>query len=439
MQSHAAMSWHNESVVNPNSTSGIGQLLAETSLIDLHHHKYSHKLWPPTYNCGTNTIGIMCIGSLEFMAALTAASILPFGIPIYLSSDHRALLLDFNSKILFDYKPPPKLFIYLCGVNSNAQPTVTKYSKLIGMGCNHADINACITAIKQLPNLNDHDQSILNDIDKTVTTILMEADCRCRRFNAYPWSPELHLAFLEYQYWSLQLSKLGTKQSYEAAYNKIILILLKDTKLELNQRQYAADSIKPARNLRVLCQLAQIKCREFLNSLLKAATATKNKDKKSDTWIETGQGKTLLLLNGMANPTSIHTRQNLGAFNTLLRGSYPMDTSHWQRNYGGTPSSAQQKSLPPSSQYTIHATTTFGPLGIQWTHTVQPTNFQQQTHPTGISNWQTDLTFMQTPTQPLNTLQELWTPTQLWSLNAWDPMVARMNNDITIWLPPWHV
>jgi len=43
---------------------------------------------------------------------------------------------------------------------------MTKYSKLKGMGCDHADINACIMAIEQLPNLNDHDQSKLNGIDK---------------------------------------------------------------------------------------------------------------------------------------------------------------------------------------------------------------------------------------------------------------------------------
>jgi len=84
----------------------------------------------------------------------------------------------------------------------------------------------------------------------------MAADYRCCRFNAYPRSPELHEAFLEHQYWSLQLSELWTKQSYEAAYNNII-ILLKDTKLELNPLEtISSQQCQAHQKLRELCQLA---------------------------------------------------------------------------------------------------------------------------------------------------------------------------------------
>jgi len=97
----------NESVINPNPTTGISRLMAEMDLVDLHHHKHPHKPRLSTYNRGTNTIDI-CVGSPEFVTAMTAASILPFGIPIYLPGDHRALLLDFDSTILFGHAPPPK-------------------------------------------------------------------------------------------------------------------------------------------------------------------------------------------------------------------------------------------------------------------------------------------------------------------------------------------
>jgi len=96
----------NENIINPNPNQGIGCLLAKTDLIDLHHHWYPHLRRPSTYNRGTLTIDI-CLGSPEFAAAMTAAMLLPFGIPIHLSGDHRALLMDFDSCVLFGHAPPP--------------------------------------------------------------------------------------------------------------------------------------------------------------------------------------------------------------------------------------------------------------------------------------------------------------------------------------------
>jgi len=100
----------NENVTNP-TTKGLGCLMAETDLIDLHYHRYPHRLCPSTYNRGSQTIDI-CMGSPEFVVAMTAATILPFGIPIHLTGDHRALVLDFNSSILFGHKPPPSHYLY---------------------------------------------------------------------------------------------------------------------------------------------------------------------------------------------------------------------------------------------------------------------------------------------------------------------------------------
>jgi len=114
----------NENVINPNLTQGIGRILTETDLFDLHHHHHPHHPRPATYNRGNNTIDV-CMGSPEFVASMTAAAILPFGIPVQLTGDHRALILDFDSRILFGHKPPPSRYIYNRGVNSNAAPTVT--------------------------------------------------------------------------------------------------------------------------------------------------------------------------------------------------------------------------------------------------------------------------------------------------------------------------
>jgi len=76
----------NEKVTNP-TIQGIGRLAAEMDLIDLHYHQYPHRPCPSTYNRGTQMIDI-CMGSPEFVAALTATTILPFAIPIHLTGDH---------------------------------------------------------------------------------------------------------------------------------------------------------------------------------------------------------------------------------------------------------------------------------------------------------------------------------------------------------------
>jgi len=92
----------------------------------------------------------ICIGSPEFMAAITHTAILPFGIPEHLTEDHRALTLDFDCRIRFGCEAPNQQFIYHHGVQSNAIPTVTKFSKLVREASNLAEISTCIMTIKNL-------------------------------------------------------------------------------------------------------------------------------------------------------------------------------------------------------------------------------------------------------------------------------------------------
>jgi len=79
---------------NLNPTTGIGHIAAETDLVDLHYYKYPTQPCPPTCNRDMITIDI-CLRSPEFVDALLTTSILLFGLLVYLSGDHRALILDF--------------------------------------------------------------------------------------------------------------------------------------------------------------------------------------------------------------------------------------------------------------------------------------------------------------------------------------------------------
>jgi len=88
----------NNDVTCINPKKGIGQLLSKTDLIDLHHFKYPHDPCPPTYVHRQLTLDF-CISSPEFVNSLVEAAILPFGLPIHLTGNHRVLFLDFNSRV----------------------------------------------------------------------------------------------------------------------------------------------------------------------------------------------------------------------------------------------------------------------------------------------------------------------------------------------------
>jgi len=90
----------NDDVSRTDPHSGIGQIAAETDLTDLHKHKFPTHPRPATHTRGSLTIDI-CLGSPEFLQALANASILPFGLPTHIHGDHRTLIVEFNSHMLF--------------------------------------------------------------------------------------------------------------------------------------------------------------------------------------------------------------------------------------------------------------------------------------------------------------------------------------------------
>jgi len=268
----------NENVINPNLTQGIGRILTKMDLFDLHHHRHPQHPRLATYNQGNNTIDV-CMGSPEFIASMTAAAILPFGIPVHLTGDHWALILDFDSRIVFGHKPPPSQYIYNQGVSSNAA-TVTQFSKIVGTQCDLYDIHSCITAIEDVDHLTPADEVTLNTIDRDLTTILTKADQQCHQFQDYPWSLTLHQAYIEHHYWTFQLSEFKMERSYAASYERL-QPLLKDVDLNITPPATISSKQQQARQkLREIHRTAVTKRKEHLNTLIQAARATKNKARK---------------------------------------------------------------------------------------------------------------------------------------------------------------
>jgi len=92
--------------------------------------------------------------------SLVEAAILPFGLPTHLTSDHRALLLDFDSKVLFGNAAPPLYIAQRRSVYSNTIPLVTKFSQMVGEGCDEANLNDQIRDIKALATLVSTSQGV---------------------------------------------------------------------------------------------------------------------------------------------------------------------------------------------------------------------------------------------------------------------------------------
>jgi len=57
----------------------------------------------------------------------------------------------------------------------------------------------------------DHDQTLLDKINADLTQILVGADQQCHPYHNYPWSPDLHQAYLDDQFWVISLGKKCTK------------------------------------------------------------------------------------------------------------------------------------------------------------------------------------------------------------------------------------
>jgi len=57
--------------------------------------------------------------------------------------------------------------------------------------------------------MDNHKQ--LEQLDCEIMQILVKADKKCNQYQDAPWSLELHQAFLQHQYWYVQLTAFKTK------------------------------------------------------------------------------------------------------------------------------------------------------------------------------------------------------------------------------------
>jgi len=269
----------NEDVVKMTKKKGIGRLSAETDLVDLLQYRHPDCPRPATHNRGSKTIDA-CYGSPEFLPALRGTTLLPFGIPEILSGDHRTVIVEFDSDILFGITNTTIRPTYVRGVNSQAQPTVTKFCRVALKAHDRLKISARISELESKHNLNQNERELMDAIDYDLTQCLTTADQKCRQYSTNPWSPKLHRTYMEHRFWNVQLTVYRTERPHAQALQNLRKNLTPEATTLLPDETVSIRLRKSRHKLRLIRKEAETKRREFLNTLLQAAKHTNNKQRQ---------------------------------------------------------------------------------------------------------------------------------------------------------------
>jgi len=207
-----------EDTADPDPDTGISYILSHTWLIDLHWHHHPHTITPAIHNWGHLTINV-CLSTKVFADAILGAWYLPFGILVTMTGNHRALGLDSNIDMLLGNKNPDPEPIPSHGVYSNDMPMVKKCNDAVALACKKQGLFTEINRLYCKYWFDPADHDVLEPIDCTLAQIMVTNGQYCQCRHHYPWSPELHYAYLTYRYWTIKLSEPCTHHDMSQALN----------------------------------------------------------------------------------------------------------------------------------------------------------------------------------------------------------------------------
>eukprot|EP00978_Attheya_sp_CCMP212_P031848 scaffold121956_cov25-Attheya_sp.AAC.1 len=186
----------NADLLNPM----LQKLLTDNDLFDLVGTKLGSDL-PETYARGTKTIDHI------FGTAILATAVKRVGYLAYndrILSDHRGIFIDLCRKILFGEQQPIDKRVSRKLITSNkkgAQQYREHASKTI--------VSSNIYEIAlEIYNFDEDAKAMLEQIDKELNDILLQAEEKIPIHSHIPWSPKLHNAYLIWKYWKIRLSFL---------------------------------------------------------------------------------------------------------------------------------------------------------------------------------------------------------------------------------------
>jgi hypothetical protein len=150
---------------------------------------------PATYQRGQNKIDHVW-GTLAILTATIRAGILPFGIGP--KSDHPILFVDISLSTLC-HLPLSALHDSTHPASRNLWSTDVKaaerYVAIVKAAFEHENIPGRLATLRnrcqRTGKCTHHDELILTNIDRAITTIMLRAERDCKKAKGYAWSPLL--------------------------------------------------------------------------------------------------------------------------------------------------------------------------------------------------------------------------------------------------------
>ena len=204
----------NEDVDNPKSK--ISSIFTEMDLVDLHNYCHPAASKPAMYQRGSQPIDLMLSTPL-FAAALMAVWMLPFSEPPLIKGDHQLLGTDFHPGILFGSTPHNLASSLIRGINSCHEQHVLQFCQDVIKKCNDKRVDERIKDLFAVSHFDDVAIAELENIDQTLTNILVKVDQHLHPLSLIPWSPAVQQAYLLHHFWTLTCMAKQTEHNLSDA------------------------------------------------------------------------------------------------------------------------------------------------------------------------------------------------------------------------------
>jgi hypothetical protein len=183
-----------------------GSITTEFDLADVYRHRHGMEE-PATFNCGHRRLDyILC--SVPLLPTVTACGILPFN--ILLSSDHRTVFVDFDTKLLFGSLPSELASCNDPQFKSRNYESSEHYVLAMHTYCHENNVyqmaaNATVSA----------NETTLNRLDNAVGQAMSAGLQAVKKRYRTPFSPEMRQTRLLHTFYNLHLTqfKTGRKKS----------------------------------------------------------------------------------------------------------------------------------------------------------------------------------------------------------------------------------
>ena len=173
----------NENIHHRNSK--IADICHELHLVDIHKHRHPQQESPHTYIRGSNCIDY-ALCTRDILPAIRHSGYLPFN--HHLISDHRAMFLDIDTRVLFGHElnsiPPATLR----RLRSTSPKQVTQYLHTKYKLFLRRNI---FDRIHKLTEATQPDHHLAEQLDRDLTNLSLAAEKKLPTFKTPSWTPQL--------------------------------------------------------------------------------------------------------------------------------------------------------------------------------------------------------------------------------------------------------